>query len=138
MTQQALLPELPDDIYERVRRAAKGMNQPLETALLNIVKAATPSLEKVPKQYRAELEAMEDLSDSELWNVVNGRATLPHQRKLENLLEKNQRGELTEQDRQTLIGLRAAGDRLMLRRSYACLLLKYRGHPVPNLADLRQ
>jgi len=54
--------ELPEDVYERVRRAAKAMNQPVEKALVKIVRAATPSLEGVPARYRAELEAMETLA----------------------------------------------------------------------------
>src|SRR5207245_9360419 len=65
--------ELPEDVYERVRRAAKGMNQPVEKALVNIVRAATPSLEKVPPEYRAELEAMEDLGDEDLWRILRSR-----------------------------------------------------------------
>ena len=36
------------------------------------------------------------------------------------------------------MGLRADADRLMLQRSYAYLLLKYRGHRVVNLGDLKQ
>ena len=56
MSHPVLTLELPEDVYERVRRAAKGMNQPVEKALVNIVRAATPSLEKVPAEYRAELE----------------------------------------------------------------------------------
>jgi hypothetical protein len=35
---------------------------------------------------------------------------------------------LSNRERQTLIGLRSEADRLTLRRAYACLLLKYRGH----------
>ena len=58
------------------------------------------------------------------------------QRRLERLLDKNQRGELTDRERRALDELRADGDRRMLRRSYAALLLKYRGHRVPNLEDL--
>ena len=61
--------ELPADIYERVRWAAKGMKQPVEKALVSMVQAATPSLEKVPAEYRGELEAMEDLSEKELWRI---------------------------------------------------------------------
>jgi hypothetical protein len=60
---------LPEEIYERVRRAARGMNQPVEKALVNIVRAATPSLEKVPAEYRAELEALEELGDEELQRI---------------------------------------------------------------------
>lgn len=137
MSQPVLTLELPEDVYEHVRRAAKGMKQPLEKALISIVRAATPSLEKVPLEYRAALEALEDLSDDELWKVSARRLPPAKQRRLEELLDKNQRGTLTDRDRQALTKLRADADRLMLERSYAFLLLKYRGHRVPNLADSR-
>ncbi len=129
--------ELPDDIYEHVRRAAEGMNQPLEKALVNIVRGATPSLEKVPPEYRPELEALEDLSDEELRKISRTLLAPAKQRRLERLLHKNQQGELTDRERQTLAGLRTDADRRMLRRSYAYLLLKYRGHRIPNLGDLQ-
>jgi hypothetical protein len=136
MSHPELTLELPEDIYERVRRAAKGMNQPVEKALVSIVRAATPSLEKVPAEYRAELESLEDLADDELWTIARSRPAPAVQRRLERLLDKHRRGELTERDRRALAELRSEGDRLMLRRSYAALLLKYRGHRVPNIEDL--
>ncbi len=136
MGRPVLTLELPEDIYESVRRAAKGMNQPVEKALVNIVRAATPSLEKVPAEYRAELEAMEDLGDEELWRISRSRPAPAKQRRLDHLLGKNQQGELTDRERRALGELRADGDRLMLQRSYAALLLKYRGHRVPNIEDL--
>ena len=77
MSQPVLNLKLPEDVYERVRRAAKGMNQPVEKALVNIVRAATPSLEKVPAEYRAELEAMEDLGDEELWRISETSRSTP-------------------------------------------------------------
>ena len=135
MSHPVLTLELPEDIYEHVRRAAKGMNQPVEKALVDIVRAATPSLEKVPAEYRAQLEVMEDLGDEELWRISRRRPAPARQRRLERLLDKNQRGELTDRDRQAWYELRADGDRLMLQRSYAALLLKYRGHRVPNIED---
>jgi hypothetical protein len=130
--------ELPDDVYEHIRRAAKGMDQPVERALVTIVRAATPSLDKVPAEYRPELEPLEDLGDDELWKIARTRLLPSKQRRLESLLDKNQRGELTDRERKTLTELRAEADRLMLRRSYAFLLLKYRGYRVPNFGELPQ
>jgi hypothetical protein len=136
MGHSVLTVELPEDVFERVRRAAKGMNQPMETALVNIVRAATPSLDKAPPEYRSELEAMEDLGDEELWRTLRSRPAPSMQSRLERLLDKNQREELTDPERRALDELHADGDRRMLRRSYAALLLKYRGHRVPRLEDL--
>jgi hypothetical protein len=96
MSQAVLTLELPEEVYERVRRAAKGMKQPVETALVNIVKAATPSLEKVPPKYRPELEAMEDLADEQLWKAAEDAISPARQRRMARLLDKNRRGELTE------------------------------------------
>jgi hypothetical protein len=137
MSQAVLTVEIPAEVYERVRRAAKGMQQPVEQALVTIVRAATPSLEKVPSQYRRELEALEDLQDEQLWKVAERSLQPKQQRRLERLLDKNQRGKLLEDERHALARLRADVDRLMLRRSYAYLLLKYRGHPIPNLMAVR-
>jgi hypothetical protein len=136
MSQPVLTLELPEDVYERLRRAAKGMNQPMEKALVNIVRAAATSLEKVPREYRAELEAMEDLGDEDLQRIAQSRPPPAKQRRLDSLLEKNQRGKLTDRERLVLHELRADGDRLMLQRSYASLLLKYRGHPLQKFEDL--
>jgi hypothetical protein len=130
--------DLPEDIYERVRRTAKGMKQPVEQALVTIVKAATPSLAKVPPAYRADLEAMEDLGDKELWQVAEGRLGLAKQRRLEALLDNNAQGQLTDRERQTLTRLRSESDRLTLRKAYAFLLLKYRGHRIPTLSESTQ
>jgi hypothetical protein len=138
MSQAVVTLKLPEEIYERVRRAAKGMKQPVEKALVSIVKAATPSLEKVPLEYRPELEAMEDLADEDLWEAAESVLAPAQERQLANLLDKNQRHHLTEREQRQLSALRAAADSLMLRRSYAYLLLKYRGHRVPNLTDLRK
>ena len=96
-----------------------------------------PSLEMVPAEYRAELEGLEDLGEDELWRIARSRPAAAEQRRLERLLVKNERGELTDPERRALDELRYDGDRRMLRRSYAALLLKYRGHRVPNLEELR-
>jgi hypothetical protein len=127
---------LPHDIYERVRRAAKGMNKPVEQALVTIVAGATPSLENVPPEYRSELEAMEDLENKNLWKEVKRALPVGKQRRLAFFLQKNQHSELTDSEHEELALLRAQADRLMLRRAYAYLLLKYRGNRIPALAEL--
>ena len=138
MSQPLLTLRLPDDVYERVSRAAKAMKQPVEQALALIVAAATPSLELVPLAYRAALEAQEDLGDDDLWKRAEDRLSPAKERRLIDLLEKNQQGKLTDRERKALVDLRTDADRLMLQRSYAYLLLKYRGHRIPNLGDLKR
>jgi hypothetical protein len=128
---------LPHEIYESVRRAAKGMKKPLDQALVTIVAGAIPSLEKVPPPYRPELQAMEDLGDDALWQAATVPASPAQEHRFELLLQKNSRRSLNEKEQNELAILRAEADRRTLRRSYAYLLLKYRGHRIPRLADLQ-
>src|SRR5919108_784540 len=102
MAGQAITVELPEEVYERVQRTARGMQQPLEQALVRIVTAAMPSLERVPHMYHKELEAMEALSDTELWREVESQITATQQGQLTRLQRKHQRGTMTERERQTL------------------------------------
>jgi hypothetical protein len=137
MSRQAITVELPEEVYEHVKRAALGMKRPLERVLASIVKAATPSLEKVPTQYRSELESMEALSDEKLWKIAESAAPVEHERMMARLLRKNQGPGLTEREQQRLAQLRIEVDRLALRKSYAYLLLKYRGHRIPSLHEMK-
>ena len=138
MAQQAITVELPDEVYERVQRTARAMQQPLEQVLARIVTAAMPSLEKVPAAYRAELEALETLSDEDLWQVAQSHLPLGQQHQLTRLQRQHQKGTITAREQQALSRLRMEIDRLMLRRSYAYLLLKCRGHRIPTWMELTQ
>lgn len=105
MSQAVLTLDLPDEILARLRRTARGMNQPLEEALVKIVEAATPSLDKVPLEYRAELEAMEDLSDEDLWQIAKSRLGPARERRLAKLLHKIQHEDVTDGEAQALTEL---------------------------------
>jgi hypothetical protein len=135
MSRQAITVELPEEVYRHVKRAAEGMKRPVERVLASIVKGATPSLEKVPVEYRAELESLETLGDDKLWKVAESAMPAERQRRLARLLLKTS-GELTAREQERLARLRNEADRLTLHKSYAYLLLKYRGHRIPNLPEM--
>lgn len=137
MSRQAITVELPEEAYRHVKRAAEGMKRPVERVLAGIVMGATPSLEKVPAGYRPDLESIETLGDEELRKIAESRVPMSNQRRLERLREKSKSGELTEREQQILTRLRNEADRLTLRKAYAYLLLKYRGHRIPSLAEVR-
>jgi hypothetical protein len=81
----------------------------------------------------AELQALAMLSDDVLWAVARSRMNSAKQRRWRRLLEKNQRDALTERDRQELARLTTDGERLTLYKAHAYLLLKQRGHRIPEL-----
>lgn len=137
MSRQAVTVELPEEIYDKVKRAARATKRPVKQMLVSILKSAMPSLDEVPPEYRAELERMETFSDEELQKTTKARMSAAHQRRLNHLLRKNQAEGLSERERQSLTELSKEADRLTLCRAYAYLLLKQRGHQIPALAELK-
>jgi hypothetical protein len=96
-----------------------------------------PGMEHVPEQFQADLQTLHSLSDELLWRVTRSELESEKVALYEELLEKNQRGALSEADQAQLDTLRREADLLTLRRSYAYALLKWRGHRIPTLAELQ-
>lgn len=137
MTAHSVVLELPETLFRRIERAAKGLNQPMPQALVKIVENSLPSLDKVPPQYRAELEAMETWADEDLWRVSRESMAPDLQRELSELLRKNERDSLSPAEEARLDQLHGESNRLMLRKSYALALLKWRGNKVPTPTNAR-
>jgi hypothetical protein len=137
MSRQAVTVELPEEIYDKVKRAARATRRPVKQMLVRILKSAMPSLDEIPPEYRAELERMETFSDAELREAANARLSSTRQRQLNHLLRKKQAHGLSEREQQSLTELSKEADRLTLCRAYAYLLLKQRGHQIPALAELK-
>jgi len=107
-----------------------------QVALHSLQMGLPPSLEQVPARFRADLQALHRLSDAVLWQVA--RSDLPEDKATlyEDLLEQNQRAGLSATEQETLENLREEADALMLRRTYAYALLKWRGQRLPTLDEI--
>ena len=53
------------------------------------------------------------------------------------LLQKNEEGLLTSEEREELTALRVSAEQLMLRKAYAWSLLRWRGQRILSLEELR-
>ena len=62
---------------------------------------------------------------------------LSKQRRWQRLIEKSKERGLAEPEQQEMERLTADGDRLMLCKAQAYLLLKDRGHRIPEIEKLR-
>jgi hypothetical protein len=132
MAEQTITVQLPDQIYRRLMEKAHTSQQGLDEVVMQTIRAGMPpSLEPVPARFRADLEALDQMSDEMLWQI--GRADLDEDKSAlyQMLLRKNQRDELTDEEQDALTALREEADLLMLRRAYAFALLNWRGHRVP-------
>ncbi len=105
--------EIDADVYGQLQQIADASTWGLNDVLAQTIKCGLPpSLSKVPASFHDELLSLNRLSDKELMKVADGEGPAP---KMDETREK--------------------ADFLMLRRTYAMSVLRWRGHPVPNLYE---
>ncbi|MDI6794458.1 MAG: hypothetical protein QME81_16595 [bacterium] len=135
---QTVTLELPKTVYLPVSRMARATSRPLENILVCALKTSLPPLDGLPPELVEELVELESQDDESLWQVLASRVPAEQQRKLDRLLRENQAGTVTEQERQKLDQLQHEADRIMLRKARAAVLLRFRGHRLPTLEELRR
>ncbi len=129
---------LPDELYESIRRNAQATHQPPEAMLLRSLRVSLPPLDGLPAAVAEDLVQLEALDDEALRAVVHERVGEDEAEETEELLEKNRAGTLADAELDRLDALRRKADRTMLRKARAAVLLRFRGQPVPTIAELRE
>jgi hypothetical protein len=72
----------------------------------------------------------------DLLEIAQAQVEIVQSKRYEELIEKDQDGLITADERQELENLRIAADQLMLRKAYAWAVLKWRGYRLPALQEL--
>jgi hypothetical protein len=132
MTVQPVTLNLPETIYEQIKRAAEKAQRPFEEVLLEAVAAVAPVVNVAPQQMQSALAQMAYLNDAALWQAA--RATIPGEQKerLEALHLKQQQNVLTNEEKAEEQALLALYRETILVRAQAAVLLKQRGYDVSN------
>ena len=113
---QSVLIDMPEALWERFTRAAEAASLPVQDLLVNALANFAPRPpDGLPEPLNHELEEMEEFSDARLWEVFH-----------ETLSPEQVPLGYTPGDE---------GDRVMLRKAYAGVLLQWRGHKLPALAN---
>lgn len=66
MTMQAITLNLPDTVYEQIRRAAEKAHRPVDDLLVEAVVAVAPAMDAAPNTLRSALARMAYLNDAAL------------------------------------------------------------------------
>ena len=107
--------ELPNSIYSQLKAIADSSSWSFDEVILQTVRNGLPPLSgKVPHAFHQELLELNQLTDRDLWRVVEGKLPSPA-----NTAKEEYR--LADFD--------------LLRRTYALSVLKWRGHPIPEPYD---
>jgi hypothetical protein len=135
MTTLTVTLQLPEEIHSRLERVAEATHQALETVVFQTIQGnLPPSIEDVPPEMRDELSALQNASDETLWVIASESLPKGQWRRHQKLLRKNAARGLKQAEQDELMQLRGQTDRLVMRRSYALALLKWRGHTLPAVA----
>lgn len=135
---QTVTVRLPDNIYMRLKRTAKAARQPVNRIVTRTLAEGLPQLETPLSEHEQELNALESLSDEELWEVMLQEMPAARCRRWEHLLEKRREGALSPKEQGELNALKREGEFTMLAKGRAAVILKWRGHRIPSPAELEQ
>lgn len=117
--------ELPDGLYEKLRQMAVATNrspeQILRETLELVLQEPDPS---------SDLSELQDYTDAQLWAVVYRRLPWAQSQRLNELLDRGQRGLLDDSEREEVIELSDLSETYMVYRSEALRLLHERGHDI--------
>ena len=91
-----------------------------------------------PGTFQADLAALERLSNDALWSIALRMHSAVETQRLQELLEKNADGDVTDAEQVELAALVEDADHFMLRKTHAAALLQWRGHAMPPLATRQQ
>jgi len=133
MTAQTVTLQLPHPLYRRASHAANVLKRPIEEILVRTLDTALPSLEEVPAEIRAEVDALDSLSDDALWQIAQDTMPMQQQEQLDTLLDVQNMRPLTTEEAAELEKLRTEYGRILLRKARAYALLNKRGHPLSDL-----
>ena len=128
---------IPDNLYDKLRRTAELVDEPLETFVTHsLTQSPPPFVEEIPDEYQADVYPLLRMNSTELQAEV--QRTFPAERwiEYESLVERKTDGSLSGSEQTRLDALRREADILMFRKGYAAVLLKRRGYQIPDVTNL--
>ena len=134
---ETLTIHLPVQAAHRLRRVAEIAQRSIDEVISDTLQSNLPPLlEDVPLAFRAELAQLETWSNEALRQQVFATLDSANSDRYDDLLATMETGPLSDSEKKELSDLRNQADRLMYRKVYAALLLKWRGERVPTLAEM--
>lgn len=129
MAHQTLTLNIPDDLYDRLKKRAEAAHRTVEAEVLDVVAGAVADGE-LPVDVAQALAALAVADDETLWQAARSRLSQNVSDEIEELHFKRQREGLTDGEQQRLAGLMRQYERVLAIRSEAMGLLTERGYDV--------
>jgi len=133
MAAHAVTLRLPASLYDLFSSRAERAQRSLEAELLDAVATVAADEEELSLDVSKAVEALELLSDAELWRAARNSLSERDRSQLEALNLKQQREKLTPAEKETLERLVQLYGQAVLLRAEAARLLKERGQDISSL-----
>jgi hypothetical protein len=137
MTQSTVSIEIPNNLFEQLKRRAELLHRPVEELVIQTLTAGSPAAGELPADLAAELEAMGNFSDDALWSATKPSISLAERSRLEQLNQLAGERQLSRAETEEQSQLLAAWLRSVARRAHAFSILQLRGHPLPDPDQLQ-
>ncbi len=124
---------LPDPLYERLRRRAEQTQRTVEAELLEVVATAVPASEELPAYLAEAIAPLAQLDDEVLSETARSHFPVEAAERLEALHLQKQAEGTSPAEAEELAALLREYERAMLVRARAAAILKQRGHDVSGL-----
>ena len=131
MTTTMIPVQLPESLFQRLKRAAELTHRSVEELAATTLAAALPLAPDVPPEIAHELKAMHLFSDEALWAATAPPLSPTEETRLTRLNSAATERALTRAEQAEQPSLMAAYYRSALRREEALALLAQRGHRLP-------
>ena len=127
---QSITVQLPDTLYQRIRRRARERNRSIEDEVIKVVEqsitTAAPSTAEL-------LEQLPHLADDDLWRAARLRVANDRAERMQWLVWKQQGEGLTAAEEDEAQQLQHHAQQVMLIRAEAAAVLDERGHDSQSL-----
>ena len=134
---ETLTVQLPAAAAHRLRRVAALTGRPVDAVIADTLNATLPPLlEDVPLAFHADLAHLETLSNDALHAQMRALLPAASVTRADALQSLRVQRPWTAAERQEWDTLQLEADRLMFRKAYAAVLLKWRGERILSVAEL--
>lgn len=129
---------IPDSIYQKAQAVAKQKSLSVDEVIRAELEGAfvLSMLDGIPHDEQAELKAMTFLSDDALFSMMREQMQQTKQMRMSILMDKNNRGTISDEEHAELTTLVEDGQRLTLRKATAMNILMDRGYKL-TLDDMK-
>ncbi|MCB9453106.1 MAG: hypothetical protein H6672_16850 [Anaerolineaceae bacterium] len=128
---------IPDSLYQKAQQVAQQKSLPVDEVIRTRLEGAFDQLLfDLPDDEKEELKAMAYLSDDTLWTIAREQMQPTLEKRISELLTRNQRGTISVAEYKELEELVERGDKLALRKSQAMKYLNERGYSI-SMDDLK-